>query len=223
MKNLRSIRGWNHFVDCEFLSFAIWPLLHGWWPICHRIGSDQKYKKNMLSLMFLSSNEYFLSPKREKFIRIYFGALKSLVHIEKALQRWYCWTWGGDQFTTDKNFCFKLVIETLSDKAICSSAYQPKALELALADSMISSLRQTSTSRVRWNRSPTASLEGKRSNEEWMKKNKTEILCKVMHINWKVLSLQSKQFYCFACQYIEGLLEKVVNCIPWRQRLELDK
>ena len=148
MKNLRSIRGWNHFVDCEFLTFAIWPILHRWWPICHRIGSDQKYKKNMLSLMFLSSNEYFLSPKREKFIRIHFGTLKSLVHIEKALRRWYCWMWGGDQFTTDKNFCFKLVIETLSDKAICSSAYQPEALELPLADSMIS-LRQTSTSRVR--------------------------------------------------------------------------
>ena len=148
MKNLRSIRVWNHFVDCEFLSFSIWPLLLGWWPICHRIGSDQKYKKNMLSLMFLLSNEFFLSPKREKSITIHFEALKSLLHIEKALQRWYCCTSGGGQFTTDKNFCFKLVIETLSDKAICSSAYQPEALELPLADSMIS-LRQTSTSRVR--------------------------------------------------------------------------
>ena len=35
MKNLRSIRGWNHFADFDIFTYVIQPLLHGWWPICH--------------------------------------------------------------------------------------------------------------------------------------------------------------------------------------------
>ncbi len=55
------------------------------------------------------------------------------------------------------------------------------------------------TRRLRWNRSPTASLEGKRYDKEWMNKNQTE------------------KYY---TRQLKGLLLVKLN-IP-RQRLELD-
>ena len=77
------------------------------------------------------------------------------------------------------------------------------------------------TSRVCWNRSSTASLEGEFSDEGQSNWNRSENNMGegVKHIDQKLLSSQHQPSHCYARQHIEGVLELVVSCIPWRHPL----
>ena len=47
------------------------------------------------------------------------------------------------------------------------------------------------------------------------------MLCNVMYINRNVLSSRIHSSRCYGSQRIEGALESIVDCIPWRQKIEI--
>ena len=59
IKISRSIGGWNHFADSDFLTFVHGPLLHEWWPNCHWTDSYKKSKKNIPTLKLFTSKGFF--------------------------------------------------------------------------------------------------------------------------------------------------------------------
>ena len=84
-----------------------------------------------------------------------------------------------------------------------------------------STIMPVRTSRVCWNRSSTASLEGEFSDEGQSNWNRSEKNMGegVKHINQKLLSSQHQPSHCYARQHIEGVLELVVSCILWSWKI----
>ena len=72
-------------------------------------GNLKKYVK----LLFFIIEGSFSSLKLEKSIKTILKALHRLLHVRKALQRWYYWTQGGGLFAVDR-FVWKNPTKILS-------------------------------------------------------------------------------------------------------------
>ena len=130
------------------------------------------YKKYIKLNVFIVKWVFFISKMQEIHKNLFWSATKPPSHQKSTTKviwlnvRWWPIYHG------------QKLIYLISKKNIIRQSYMQ--LSIIIKSSRVCAcgfnniiVMPASTLRVRWNRSPTASLEGKRYDEEWMNKNET--------------------------------------------------